>query len=82
MQYTKYKARYKVVLTGDDNMYSNNQNSIYNTTGSTYKNGKTIRFILDFAFNDAVLSHNACCIIEACYIPAITGIKIILLSVW
>ncbi len=55
-------------------MYSNNQNSTYNTTGSTYKNGKTIRFNLNSAFNDVVLSHNARCIMEACYIPAITGI--------
>jgi hypothetical protein len=74
MRYTKYKTRCKIVLTGDDDMYSNNQNSTYNTTGSTYRNGKTIRFNLNSAFNDVVLSHNARCIMEACYVPAITGI--------
>ena len=74
MRYTKYKTRCKIVLTGDDDMFANNQNSTYNTTGSTFKNGKTIRFNLNSSFNDVVLSHNARCIMEACYIPAITGI--------
>jgi len=74
MRYTKYKTRCKIVLTGDDDMFANNQNSTYNTTGSTFRNGKTIRFNLNSAFNDVVLSHNARCIMEACYVPAITGI--------
>jgi hypothetical protein len=74
MRYTKYKTRCKIVLTGDDDMFANNQNSTYNTTGSTFRNGKTIRFNLNSSFNDVVLSHNARCIMEACYIPAITGI--------
>ena len=74
MRYTKYKTRCKIVLTGDDDMFANNQNSTYNTTGSTFKNGKTIRFNSNSSFNDVVLSHNARCIMEACYIPAITGI--------
>ena len=74
MKYTKYKTRCKLVLTGDDDMFGSNQNSTYNTMGSTYKNGKTIRLNLNSSFNDIVLSHNARCIMEACYIPAITGI--------
>ena len=44
MKYTKYKTRCKLVLTGDDDMFGSNQNSTYNTLGSTYKNGKRIRF--------------------------------------
>ncbi len=37
--------------------------------------GKTIRFNLNSSFNGVVLSHNAQCVMEACYIPAITGIN-------
>ena len=75
MRYTKYKTRAKIVLTGDDDLYSNNSGSTYKTTGSSYTNGKTIRFNLNGAFNDVLLSHNARCIMEACYVPAITGIS-------
>ena len=75
MRYTKYKTRAKVVLTGDDDLYANNTGSTYKTTGSTFTNGKTIRFNLNGAFNDVPLSQNARCIMEACYIPAITGIS-------
>ncbi len=75
MRYTKYKTRCKIVLKGDDDVYLNNQNSTYNTTGSTYKNGKPIKFNLNSSFNDVVLSHKAQCIMEACYVPAITGIN-------
>ena len=75
MKYTKYKTRAKLVLTGDDDLYSTNSGSTYKTTGSSYTNGKTIRFNLNGAFNDVLLSHNARCIMEACYVPAITGIS-------
>ena len=74
MRYTKYKTRAKIVLTGDDDLYSNNSGSTYKTTGSSYTNGKTIRFNLNGAFNDVKLSHNCRCIMEACYMPAVTGI--------
>jgi hypothetical protein len=74
MKYIRNKTRCKLVLTGDDDIFGSNRNSTYNTTGSTYKNGKTIIFNFKSSFNDIVLSHNARCIIEACYIPAITGI--------
>jgi hypothetical protein len=49
MRYTKYKTRAKIVLTGDDDLYSNNSGSTYKTTGSSYTNGKTIRFNLNGA---------------------------------
>ena len=75
MRYTKYKTRAKIVLTGDDDLYSNNSGSTYKTTGSSYTNGKTIRFNLNGAFNDVKLSHNCRCIMEACYMPAVTGIS-------
>ena len=52
MKYTKYKTRAKLVLTGDDDMFGNNTGSTYKTTGSSYINGKTIRFNLNGAFND------------------------------
>ena len=57
MRYTKYKTRAKIVLTGDDDLFANNAGSTYKTTGSTYTNGKTIRFNLNGAFNDVKLSH-------------------------
>ena len=75
MRYTKYKTRVKAVLTADDDLYANNAGSTYKTTGSTYTNGKTIRFNLNGSFNDVKLSENARCIMEACYMPAITGIS-------
>ena len=75
MKYTKYKTRVKLVLTGDDDLFGSNQSSTYQTTGSSYTNGKRIRFNLNSSFNDIVLSHNARCIMEACYVPAITGIS-------
>ena len=74
MRYTKYKTRAKVVLTGDDDLFANNTGSVYKTTGSAYTNSKTIRFNLNGAFNDVKLSQNCRCIMEACYMPAITGI--------
>ena len=74
MRYTKYKTRAKVVLTGDDDLFANNAGSVYKTTGSAYTNSKTIRFNLNGAFNDVKLSQNCRCIMEACYMPAITGI--------
>jgi hypothetical protein len=74
MRYTKYKTRAKIVLTGDDDLYSSNSGSTYKTTGSSYTNGKTIRFNLNGGFNDVKLSHNCRCVMEACYMPAITGI--------
>ena len=75
MRYTKYKTRAKIVLTGDDDLFGTNNASTYSTTGSPYTNGKTIRFNLNGAFNDVLLAHNARCIMEACYVPAITGIN-------
>ena len=75
MKYTKYKTRVKMVCTGDDDLFGSNTASTYKTTGSTYTNGKTIRFNLNGAFNDVTLSHNARCIMEACYVPTITGIS-------
>ena len=75
MKYTKYKTRVKLVLTADDDLFGSNTASTYKTTGSTYTNGKTIRFNLNGAFNDVTLSHNARCIMEACYVPTITGIS-------
>jgi hypothetical protein len=74
MRYTKYKTRAKLILTGDDDMFGNNTGSTYKTTGSSYINGKTIRFNLNGALNDVKLSENTRCIMEACYMPSITGI--------
>ena len=74
MKYTKYKTRVKLVLTGDDDLFTTSA-STYKTTGSSYTNGKTIRFNLNGAFNDVLLSRNARCIMEACYVPTITGIS-------
>jgi hypothetical protein len=73
MKYTKYKTRVKIVLTGDDDMFASNSSSTYQTVGSSFRNGKTIRFNLNSAFNDVILSHNARCVMEACYVPVITG---------
>ena len=42
MKYKKYKTRVKLILTGDDDLFGSNQSSTYQTTGSSYKNGKTI----------------------------------------
>ena len=75
MRYTKYKTRAKVVLTGDDDLFANNAGSVYKTTGSAYTNSKTIRFNLNGMLNDVLLSQNCRCIMEACYMPAITGIS-------
>ena len=74
MRYTKYKTRAKLVLTGDDDLFGNNAGSTYKTTGSSYTNGKTIRFNLNGSFNDVKLSQNTRCIMEACYMPSIIGI--------
>ena len=73
MRYTKYKTRVKLVLAGDDDLFVNNNGSMYKTTGP-YINGKTIRFNLNGSFNDVKLSQNCRCIMEACYMPAVTGI--------
>ena len=73
-KYIKYKTRVKLVLTGDDDVFTTTA-STYKTTGSSYINGKIIRFNLNGAFNDVLLSRNARCIMEACYVPAITGIS-------
>ena len=74
MRYTKYKTRVKLVLAGDDDLFVNNNGSMYKTTGP-YINGKTIRFNLNSAFNDLQLSQNARCIMETCYVPTIPGIN-------
>jgi len=73
MKYTKYKTRVRLCLTGDDDLFGSNSSSTYKTTGSSYTNGKTIRFNLNSAFNDIILSHNARCVMETCYVPTITG---------
>ena len=74
MKYTKYKNRVKLVLTGDDDLFISSQGSMYSTVGN-YLNGKTIRFNLNSAFNDVLLSQNARCIMEACYVPIIAGLN-------
>jgi hypothetical protein len=74
MKYTKYKTRVKLVLTGDDDMFISSQSSVYSTNGA-YINGKTIRFNLNSSFNDVLLSQNARCIMEACYIPNLAGLS-------
>jgi hypothetical protein len=74
MKYTKYKTRCKLVLTGDDDMFISSQSSVYSTNGA-YINGKTIRFNLNSSFNDVLLSQNARCIMEACYIPNLAGLS-------
>jgi len=75
MKYTKYKTRVRLCLTGDDDLFGSNSSSTYKTTGSTYTNGKRIRFNLNSAFNDIILSHNARCVMETCYVPTITGLS-------
>ena len=75
MRYKKYKTRVKLILTADDELFGNNTGSTYKTTGSSYINGKTIRFNLNGSFNDILLSQNARCIMEACYMQTITGIN-------
>ena len=62
MKYTKYKTRVKIVLTGDDDMFASNSSSTYQTVGSSFRNGKIIRFNLNSAFNDVILSHIARCV--------------------
>ena len=74
MRYTKYKNRVKLVLAGDDDLFVTNNGSVYATQGP-YINGKTIRFNLNSSFNDIQLSNNARVIMEACYMPPITGIN-------
>ncbi len=74
MKYTKYKTRVKLILTGDDDMFIKAQSSVYSTNGA-YINGKTIRFNLNYSFNDVLLSQNARCIMEACYIPNLAGLS-------
>ncbi len=75
MKYIKYKTRAKIVLTGDDDLLSSNTASQYKTFSSNFTNGKNFKFNLNGCLNDIQLSHNARCIMEATYMPAITGIN-------
>ena len=74
MRYTKYKKYYKISCFGNNDVWMNKADSQYRTVGSSFTNGKMCRFSFNGAFNDVKLSHNCRCIMEACYMPAVTGI--------
>jgi hypothetical protein len=68
MRYTKYKTRFKLVLSADDDLFGNQTDSTYKTTGPSqwsHMYGKTIRFDWNGAFNDVKLSQNCRCVIQA-----------------
>ena len=56
MRYTKYKKLYKVSSFGNNDEWRARTESQYRTPGVSFINGKTCRFNLNGAFNDANLS--------------------------
>jgi hypothetical protein len=73
MRYTKYKKLYKVSLFGNNDEWIARTESQYRTPGVSFINGKTCRFNLNGAFNDAILSKNARLILESAYFPSVTN---------
>ena len=73
MRYTKYKKLYKVSLFGFNDEWFAKAESQYITLGSSFTNGKRMRFNLNGAFNDVVLSKNARLILESAYFPSVTN---------
>jgi hypothetical protein len=74
MRYTKYKNLYKVSLFGFNDEWFTKAESQYITLGSSFTNGKRMRFNLNGAFNDVILSKNARLILESAYFPSVTNI--------
>ena len=73
--YQKYKSVARLQLFGDDDFWATNTNSTYKTQGSTYTNGKRMRFLFNGALNDVRLSKKARMIMEATFMPAITNMN-------
>ncbi len=73
--YQKYKTVSRLQLFGDDDIWASNTNSVYKTEGSSFTNGKRMRFNLKGAMNDVRLSKKARMIMEATFIPAITNMN-------
>ncbi len=75
MRYTKYKKLYKVSLFGNNDEWINNADTQYiMTLSSNMRSGKRMRFNLDGAFNDVILSKNARLILESAFYPSVSGI--------
>ena len=71
---TKYKQVCRLQLYGDDDLYSNNSNSVYSLPVSTgVINSKRLRFNLNNSLSHIQLSNNARCIVEMCNIPSLTN---------
>ncbi len=73
MRYTKYKKIYKVSLFGNNDEWKDKADTQYRLLGSSFTNGKIMRFNLDGAFNDVILSKNARLILESTYFPTVAN---------
>ncbi len=74
MRYTKYKNLYKVSLFGNHDEWINNADTQYTIPNRFFRNGKRMRFNLNGAFNDVILSKNARLILESAFFPAVTNL--------
>jgi len=74
MRYTKYKNFIRVTVVGDDDTWISNTNSVYKLD-NTFDNCKRMRFNLNGAFNDLLLTDNARLILESIFIPTITNLN-------
>ncbi len=74
MRYTKYKKLYKVSLFGNNDEWENNADTQYTVPNTSFRNGKRMRFNLNGAFNDVILSKNARLILESTYFPGVTNL--------
>jgi hypothetical protein len=70
---TKYKQVCRLQLYGDDDLYSNNSNSVYSIPSAGVINCKKMRFNLNNSLSHIQLSNNARCVVEMCNIPSITN---------
>ena len=69
IKYNTYKTVSKVSLYGDDDELLNNQQSVYKTNNSSYKNCKKVKFNLNGSFNHLnQLSNNARLMLESSFI--------------
>ena len=74
MRYTKYKKLYKVSLFGNNDEWKNNSDTQYTIPNTSFRNGKRMRFNLNGAFNEVILSKNARLILESAFFPAVTNL--------
>ena len=70
MNYIKYKTVARVQLFGMSDMLKSDASSVYKSAGSTFTNGKRLRFSLNGSFNSVQLSQNAKLIVESAFFPS------------